>query len=386
MRFRYYPYGLKIATLSSKKLGDSYEGTLKNNYLYNDKELFDDADLNWYDYGFRNYDPQIGRFVQLDPLTDDYPFLTPYQYASCDPVTNIDIDGLEGGSAVIARIGEAVVTSASNLTEVFVVAPKTIHGVGSALSKAAAGIARAAAMSNLINTSFKTRNVSETTNQNNGVNKNLNAPPPINSYPSVSSRNATPEEMEGADQNEAIRTANGGEDDAYYLDKLKRENIAAVENGPYKGLPIIEDLMKAGRYEVRYSYHKEARKAFGNAVKEAVIWYASGKLIDLALEYRAGSRILPNSGPIMKGMGAASRAEMLAKKLKLNINSATTRQVLNSLDESVESFISKFRKSSIYGELPGGQGGNFAKMTVEEALTSGNTTVRKLLIDNRFVK
>lgn len=41
--------------------------------LYNDKELFDDADLNWYDYGFRNNDPQIGRFTQLDPLTDDYP-------------------------------------------------------------------------------------------------------------------------------------------------------------------------------------------------------------------------------------------------------------------------------------------------------------------------
>ena len=30
----YYAYGLKIATLSSKKLGDSYEGSLKNNYLY----------------------------------------------------------------------------------------------------------------------------------------------------------------------------------------------------------------------------------------------------------------------------------------------------------------------------------------------------------------
>jgi hypothetical protein len=30
----YYAYGLKIATLSSKKLGNSYEGSLKNNYLY----------------------------------------------------------------------------------------------------------------------------------------------------------------------------------------------------------------------------------------------------------------------------------------------------------------------------------------------------------------
>lgn len=96
----YYPYGLTIATLSSKKLGDSYEGSLKNRYLFNDKELFDDADLDWYDYGFRNYDPQIGRFPQLDPLTFQYQFLTPYQYASCDPITNIDVDGLEGGNSV----------------------------------------------------------------------------------------------------------------------------------------------------------------------------------------------------------------------------------------------------------------------------------------------
>jgi RHS repeat-associated protein len=62
--------------------------------------LDEDADLNWLDYGFRNYDPQIGRFPQLDPLTDEYPFLTPYQYASNDPITNIDIDGLEGGGSV----------------------------------------------------------------------------------------------------------------------------------------------------------------------------------------------------------------------------------------------------------------------------------------------
>ncbi len=78
------------------KLGDPNEGSLKNNNLYNDKELFDDADLNWYDYGFRNYDPKIGRFPQLDPLTDDYPELTNYQYASNEPIVNIDLDGLEG--------------------------------------------------------------------------------------------------------------------------------------------------------------------------------------------------------------------------------------------------------------------------------------------------
>ncbi len=102
----YYSFGLKIAAISSRKLGDAGEGKLSNPYLYNDKEMLDeDAGLNWYDYGFRNYDPQIGRFMQLDPLTDDYPFLTPYQYASDDPITNIDVDGLEGCPSVSGMVG-----------------------------------------------------------------------------------------------------------------------------------------------------------------------------------------------------------------------------------------------------------------------------------------
>ncbi len=52
--------------------------------------------LGWYDYGFRFYDPVLARFPQLDPLANDFVYLTPYQYASNNPVTNIDLDGLEG--------------------------------------------------------------------------------------------------------------------------------------------------------------------------------------------------------------------------------------------------------------------------------------------------
>lgn len=103
----YYSYGLKIAGISSKKLGDSYEGPLKNNFLYNGKELNEEADLNWYDYGYRYYDPQIGRFPQLDPLTFNYPFLTPYQYASCEPIGNVDMDGLEA-KEILKNIGSTV--------------------------------------------------------------------------------------------------------------------------------------------------------------------------------------------------------------------------------------------------------------------------------------
>lgn len=68
-------------------------------YGFNGKEK--DADGEWggithYDYGFRIYNPAIGKFLSVDPLTSSYLMLTPYQYASNSPIGNIDIDGLEG--------------------------------------------------------------------------------------------------------------------------------------------------------------------------------------------------------------------------------------------------------------------------------------------------
>ncbi len=110
----YYAYGLRIAAISSRKLQDESEGQTRNNYLYNDKELLEEADLNWYDYGFRMYDPQIGRFPQFDPLAFSFPYYTPFQYAGCEPIANIDLDGLEPANVMSAAgqmLGNVTVTS-----------------------------------------------------------------------------------------------------------------------------------------------------------------------------------------------------------------------------------------------------------------------------------
>lgn len=143
----YYAYGLKIAALSSRKLADSREGHAGNFNLYNDKELFEEADLGWYDYGFRHYDPQIGRFPQFDPLTDAYPYYTPYQYAGCEPIANIDMDGLEPLGAIkwgttfhqaldpvtftykAASVGKNIATSVASM------ASKALNFVGKQLTK-----------------------------------------------------------------------------------------------------------------------------------------------------------------------------------------------------------------------------------------------------------
>ena len=44
----------------------------------------------------RIYDPRLGRFLSTDPITSTYPHLTPFQFASNNPILNIDIDGFEG--------------------------------------------------------------------------------------------------------------------------------------------------------------------------------------------------------------------------------------------------------------------------------------------------
>lgn len=51
--------------------------------------------MNQYDYGFRIYDPRIGRFLSEDPITRNYPELTPNQFSSNRPIEGIDQDGLE---------------------------------------------------------------------------------------------------------------------------------------------------------------------------------------------------------------------------------------------------------------------------------------------------
>ena len=50
---------------------------------------------NQQDYGMRIYDPRLGRFLSVNPIADQYPSLTPYQFASNQPIESVDMDGKE---------------------------------------------------------------------------------------------------------------------------------------------------------------------------------------------------------------------------------------------------------------------------------------------------
>jgi RHS repeat-associated protein len=135
----YYAYGLRIAAISSRKFGDVSEGEIVNQFLYNGKEMLDeDADLGWIDYGFRNYDPQIGRFQQADPISDELSSFSLYHYAFNDPIGNIDYMGLAGVDPikVLGMVKDAVVTQNSFLKEIVIKAPRITKAAKTGLETA----------------------------------------------------------------------------------------------------------------------------------------------------------------------------------------------------------------------------------------------------------
>jgi RHS repeat-associated protein len=84
----YWPFGSVIVErlFTSSGAGDY-------RYGFNGKE--DDDEWGVQDYGARIYNPQVARFLSVDPLTGGYPELTPYQFASNTPIWARDLDGLE---------------------------------------------------------------------------------------------------------------------------------------------------------------------------------------------------------------------------------------------------------------------------------------------------
>ena len=86
----YYPFGLQMPGRSQQQYGSPETDVKFTGY-----ELNQEGGLGLYHAGARLYDPEVGRFMQQDPMTDMYPGFSPYIYTLNNPLIFIDPDGRE---------------------------------------------------------------------------------------------------------------------------------------------------------------------------------------------------------------------------------------------------------------------------------------------------
>ena len=83
----YYPFGLK-----HKGYNNVINGT-HHPYGFGGKEENDELGLGWLDFGARNYDASLGRWMNLDPMADKMYDWSPYNYVLNNPLIFIDPNG-----------------------------------------------------------------------------------------------------------------------------------------------------------------------------------------------------------------------------------------------------------------------------------------------------
>jgi RHS repeat-associated protein len=84
----YYAFGLAFNSFQR-------ESSVKQDYLYNGKEMQDELNLGWLDYGARMFMSDIGRWGVIDPLADISRRWSPFAYANDNPLRYVDPDGME---------------------------------------------------------------------------------------------------------------------------------------------------------------------------------------------------------------------------------------------------------------------------------------------------
>lgn len=84
----YYPFGLSFNSYQR-------ENSTPNRWKFQGQEHVDDLGLNWDSFKWRNHQPEIGRFFNIDPLAEKYVYNSPYAFSENKVTAHIELEGLE---------------------------------------------------------------------------------------------------------------------------------------------------------------------------------------------------------------------------------------------------------------------------------------------------
>ena len=87
----YYPFGFEMRGRTYMDASSIYR------YGFQGQEKNDETkgSGNIYDFKFRIYDPSIGRFLSVDPLSSSYPWNSSYAFSENRVIDGVDLEGLE---------------------------------------------------------------------------------------------------------------------------------------------------------------------------------------------------------------------------------------------------------------------------------------------------
>lgn len=103
----FYPFGGRHKGYNMG--GDNALGNdLAQKWKFGGKELDESLGLETYDFGARNYDPWIGRWMNIDPLAEQMRRLSPYNFAFNNPIIFQDPDGMAPFTDLFDKNGKKV--------------------------------------------------------------------------------------------------------------------------------------------------------------------------------------------------------------------------------------------------------------------------------------
>jgi RHS repeat-associated protein len=92
----YYPFGLTFNSYQR-------ENATPNRWKFQGQEHVDDLGLNWDSFKWRNHQPDIGRFFNVDPLAEKYYYNSPYAFSENKVVAHVEIEGLEAAEYLLKQ-------------------------------------------------------------------------------------------------------------------------------------------------------------------------------------------------------------------------------------------------------------------------------------------